>query len=275
VKRNSTLKGSLAAVSAVAGILAGVLGAWLTGHWLWGAACGILVLLGVVAGTEALKGSRETTNMPGATNISGNAISYETFIAGRDINQNRINNDIDQSRTTNIRFAGGAAAALVAILAFAGATGGTIYISQQPHGIAMESPQNLANEGSHSSPDAAVEGFLGDALLNDGPGACSYLLPDEQNACNISYASSRNGESENPTDSVLGVGNEVISGTLALVPVIGKLCLAGSCQSNFNKGLPHGESFQAAFQQAMTTTSGNLIPCEQTAGLWYVDFPGL
>jgi hypothetical protein len=268
VAQHSKPNGSLAATSAVAGILAGVLGAWLTGHWVWGTACGFLVLLGVVAAAEALKTRHDNATPPVSVSLSGNTSVNDALIAGRDINQIRTTSTIEQNRTTNFR--AGGITAIVAILALGSAAGGTIYISQQPRGGAIESPQNLAEEGGHNSPTAAAKGFFGDVLLGDMPGACSYMLPDEQGTCNLLAPS---GAQESLAGSKVGTGNAVVNGTLALVPMIGKLCAAGKCISNSNNGLPRGMSFQAAFQQAMRTT-GNLVPCEEVGGLWYVSISG-
>lgn len=145
-----------------------------------------------------------------------------------------------------------------------------------PRSIVIESPQSLVNDANHSSPEAAVKGFFGSALLGDGPGACGYLLPDEQGICNNTYAQSSQGGSLWATTGAIGVGNAVMSGSLALVPIRGKLCTSGSCQSFVGDGLPVGTSFQNAFQQAMNQNSNsNLAPCERIGGAWYVDFPGL
>lgn len=275
----SSFKGPLAATSAIAGILAAILGGWLTGHWLWAPACGFLVLLGVVAGAEALKArneSRSEREPTGEISLSGNASLGDILIARRDINQTRTITNIDQSRTNNLRGMGGIAA-ILAVLAYGGAIGGTIYISQQPGRIVTESPQSLLNDGNHRSPEAAVKGLFGNILLNNIPGACGYLLPDEQATCNNDYASqSSQGGSAPSTTGDLGVGNAIVSGSLALVPVVGKYCSSGSCQSLSGDGLPPGMSFQTAFKQAMNiNNAGNLIPCEEVDGIWYVSFPNL
>lgn len=274
----SSVKGSLAATSAIAGVLAGVLGGWLTGHWLWAAVCGFLVLLGVVAGAEALKArqeARDETGEDARVSLSGNASLGDTLIAGRDISQTRTISNIDQSRTVNFRGTGGAAA-IFAILAFGGALGGTVYISQQPDQVTVESPQSLVNDGNHGSPGAAAEGFLGNIMLDNAPGACSYVLPDEQSTCNSASATSSQGGSAVAITGNAGVGNAIISGTLALVPVIGRICSSGSCTSYSASGLPAGTSFQTAYEQAMNYNSaGNLIPCEEIDGAWYVSVPDL
>lgn len=265
-------RGSLAAVSTVSGILAGVLGGWLTGRWLWGAACGFLILLGVAAGAEAIKARRENSKEASATvSLNDNASLGDTLIAGRDLTQNRISNKIHHQKTTNIR--AGSPAAVLAVVALGTATGGTLYMSQQP-GVAIESPQTLASEGSHSSPDSAVKGLLGNLLIGNIPGACGYLLPDEQSECNAAYAA--RGSQPSVTGSV-GVGSAVVNGTLALVPVTGKICSAGRCVLPHATGLPPGASFLQAYRQAMGSSNGNgnLFPCDENDGVWYVSIPGL
>lgn len=90
------------------------------------------MLLGVVAGAEALKARRESMSESESdilVNLGGNASLGDTLIAGGNINQNRTTANIDQSRTNNFRGIGGAAAVL-AILTLGSAAGGTIYISQ-------------------------------------------------------------------------------------------------------------------------------------------------
>ena len=277
--RPSSLKGSLGATSAIAGILAGILGGWLTGHWLWAPACGFLVLLGIVAGAEALKARSENSSESepaGEVSLSGNASLGDTLVAGRDINQSRTIANIDQSRTNNFRGMGGIAA-ILAVLASGGAIGGTVYISQQPGRIAAESPQNLVNDGNHSSPEAAVKGLLGNIMLGNIPGACGYLLPDEQSTCNNNYAiQSSQGDTTSSVTGDFGVGHAIIRGSVALVPVVGRFCSSGSCQSFSSDGLPSGMSFQTAFQQAMSMNNAvNLIPCEEINGTWYVSYPTL
>jgi hypothetical protein len=267
---SSRSKSSLAATSALAGILAGVLGAWLTGDWLWGAACGFLVLLGGFAGAEALKVRREGASPAAVRNLSGNASMGDALVGGRDMHH---------SRTARFHLAGGAAA-IIAIVALGSAAVGTIYMSLQPGGISMEPLQNLTSQGNHNSPDGAVKGLFGDSVADDGPGLCSYLLPDEQGTCNTAISQNTAAEPSAAGDKI-GFGNSIVSGTLALVPVVGKFCESGNCESASGTGLPSGMSFQTAFQQAMSPNEddGNngylLMPCEEIDGLWYVSFPGL
>jgi MFS family permease len=58
-KLTGKYRGSLAAASATGAIVAGILGSWLTGHWLWGLSCVLLALIVFVASAEALKARNE------------------------------------------------------------------------------------------------------------------------------------------------------------------------------------------------------------------------
>lgn len=276
------LKGSMAAISAVAAIMAAVVGGWLSGHWLWAPACGFLVLIAVVAGVEAVKARTESNSESTPAeqiSLSGNASLGDTLIAGGDINQSKAVNNIDQSKTTNFRGLGGIAAIIV-VLASAGAIGGTAYISAQPDIIGIESPQSLANDAGHNSPEAAVKGFFGDYLLDDFVGACAYLLPSEQSTCYNNFTQNTQGEKPYVTGEI-GVGNAITSGIYALVPVRGQICNHGvrralrGCKDSFSgnsNGLPTGMSFQSAFRQAV---NGNgkikFLACERDGNAWYVD----
>ena len=268
-------RGPVAAISAVAGILAGILGGWLAGHWLWGAACAFLVLLAVVAGAESLKACRE--DAPGDRTAAlivghGGAVSNSVVATG----------DVDQSRTTNIR--GGAVAALLAILALGGSAGGTLYYAYQPAGLLSGSGGSgpgrpepaavLAAAGGHGSPAEAVSGFFGNAFLGDWGKACGYLLPGEQGGCRQQAGGL--GVFSGP----VGVGRVVVSGARALVVLVGRLCVPAGvaasspqCASNSNPsaGLGPNISFTAAFDEALNPGPNPppLIVCEESGGAWY------
>jgi hypothetical protein len=168
----------------------------------------------------------------------------------------------------------GGIAGIVALAALGGAVGGTLYFSQQTNSAIMESLQSLAADGGHSTPDAAVKGYIGDALLGDGAGACNYVLPDEQQTCINDYMQNGNGAAATTQGTFLETGGPIIQGTLALVPVAGKLCQSGSCNTSTTSGLPPGESFQTAFGQAMDYGGrGNIFPCQEINNTWYVNIP--
>jgi hypothetical protein len=256
-------------MSATAGIVAGILGGWLTGHWLWGPFCGLLALIAFVAAAEALKARREADgkgelvanspalggpytsfNYTGDTYRYGNNASVGNFtIAGGNIDDHR--------RVTTIKVGG---LSLVAVLALAGVAGGTVYLARNP-----------GTGGSHSSPAAAVEGFFGDALLNNWAGACSYQLPSEQSTCNFGVSM----ETTPQETGSIAAGNAIVDGTLALVPITGRLCNYGQCRTLSGNGLPPGATFQSAYAQAMNSanTTANLVPCEEVDNEWYIASP--
>jgi hypothetical protein len=248
------------------------------------------VLVGIAAGSEALKARGEVKNSdenppesraPGALNIGDNTMIHDSVIAGRDIDQSMSLN-VNRSRTTVIRGFGGITG-LLAFLALGGAVGGTAFISQQPNTISLESPQTLIPQGSNASPRAAIDGFFGDLLVGDVAGACGYVVPDLQQNCSTNYI---NNPSDLPTppagDSVyLGTGTPIVNGPLALVPIIGKECNSKTCQtSGTNGGLPAGMSFQDAFQQSVQNfRTGNIkplpngvffLPVEEVGTNWYI-----
>jgi hypothetical protein len=108
----------------VASILAGIVGGWLAGHWVWGIACAFLVLLGVAAIATNM-GVRDE-NTPDDRSISI-AMGHHSTVSDSVI----ANGNVDQSRTTRISAGAGA---IVAIVALCGATGGTWYYARQPAG---------------------------------------------------------------------------------------------------------------------------------------------
>jgi hypothetical protein len=287
-KLTSRFRGSLAALSAVAGIVAGILGGWLTGHWLWAPACGLLVLVGLVAGIEALKArgedARQGEESPGATlnlsrdtyTLGGNASLGDTIIAGRDVNQNRTTNN--NTRTWNMTFKGGVLAVL-AVLTLGGAFGWSAYLARQPDTIVMEGPDTLVAQGNHDSPEGVVKGVFGDILVGDLPGVCSYVLPNQQDACSNSVALQGLQDPAVMKSTSLGIGHAIISGNLALVPVIGKVCSSNTCHTYRHTGLPSGASFQAVFRQSMNPArlrpDYNFIPCEKVDDSWYATVPGI
>jgi MFS family permease len=271
-------RGPLAAASAVAGIIAGILGAWLTGHWQWGIFCFLLVLIAFVAAAEAYKAARETKESGAlAVNSPAHSGSYVAFnytddhsnrgnvstgiqIAGGNIKTRQsIKNS---SRTTTIKLGG---LWLVALLALGGAVGGTF--AKLPNSGSPQAPSVLAAEGGHGSPQAAVKGFIGNALQNNWAGACNYEIPSGQSACSSDAPAQQSG--------YLAVGDGIISGQQALVPVSGTVCKYGDCETVSGNGIPAGTSFQAAYLQATNLVNQvpNLVACEEVGGKWYVEIP--
>lgn len=270
-------RGSLSAASATAGIAAAILGAWLTGHWLWAPFCFLLVLIAFVAAAEAIKARQEaggedelmanspelggpyvSFNYTGETNRYGDNASVGNVAIGRRIDDHR--KTIHRTSTTIIKPGG---LWLIAVLALVALVGGTAHMARDPGSTAVPTPAALAAQGGHSSPRAAVMGFFGNALLNNWASACSYLPPSEQGTC---------GSSPTETGS-MAVGNAIVDHTLALVPVTGKLCRYGQCATFHGNGLPTGETFQNAYTAAMdpTNTAGDLVPCQKVGREWYVN----
>jgi MFS family permease len=270
-------RGSLSAASATAGIVAGILGGWLTGHWLWAPFCFLLVLIIFVAVAEAIKARRETGGKGGlAANSPGLGGLYTSFSYTGETNRYgdnasvgnvTIGGRIDDRRKTVHRNStiiikpGGLW--LIAALALVVVAGGTVYMARDPGSAVVPTPATLAAEGGHSSPRAAVMGFFGNAILNNWANACGYLPPSEQGAC---------GPSPTETGSI-AVGNAIVDDTLALVPVTGELCRYGKCATFRGNGLLAGETFQNAYTAAMdpTNTAGDLVPCEKVGNEWYVN----
>lgn len=117
------------ACSAVAGIVAGILGAWLAGRWSWGIAAGFLILIAVVAGAEIVKAyieKRDSDRDGGqAGPIASMTVGDHAKVAGAIV----AGGDVDQSHTTNIRRGLPIpVAVLVCAIALLGASGGTAYL---------------------------------------------------------------------------------------------------------------------------------------------------
>jgi hypothetical protein len=147
----------VAVTSTVTGILAGILGGWLSGHWAWSVAAGVLVLIAMAAGAEAIKARRDDASdngedregdHPGNRTVSmtmgGNATMSNSVIAA---------GDVDQSRVTNVSHGVPApVAATVCIAALLAATGGTIYLKTGRgggHGTTAPSAHTASPAGAH------------------------------------------------------------------------------------------------------------------------------
>lgn len=269
-------RGSLSAAAAAAGIVAAILGGWLTGHWLWAPFCLLLVLIAFVAAAEAIKVRRETDGkkelVPNSPRLSGPYISFNydesrrygdnasvgNVTIGRRIDDHR--KTIFRNSTTIIKPGGLWLIAVLALILFAG---GTAYMGRHHFSSALPTPATLATEGGHSSAQAAIKGFFGNALLNNWASACGYLPPTEQDTCGISYTETGR----------IAVGNAIVHGRLALVPITGKICRYGECRTFQGHGLQSGETFQNAYTAAMDPTNGagDLAPCVKVGNKWYVN----
>lgn len=123
----------------------------------------------------------------------------------------------------------------------------------------------------YQSPDNAVAGFVGN-LLHDRPAAaCRYTAPDERAACTVGLELFRGAEQ---VSGKWALGNGATSGDRAIVDVeYDQTCEnSANCLSNSNPnaGLPgNGESFDAAFQRALSTLD-YATDCTRIGGRWYV-----
>jgi hypothetical protein len=159
-------------ISSVAGILAGILGSWLTGKWLWGVAVGVLLLIAVVAGAEAVKvqaeggeGSRKKSGEDALVHqevsikVGRDFTPIDSIVAGRDLIQNQ---------TTNANSRKGSLVALAAIClcSLLVGTGGTIYLRPEPRGHRIQVTHAISRPTvSHTtvSPESSATPFAGNA----------------------------------------------------------------------------------------------------------------
>lgn len=217
-KLTSRYRGSLAAASAIGAIVAGIIGGWLTNHWLWGVFCLLLILLVFVAAAEALKTHREEIDsnqlVINSPTLAGpyTSLNYtgNSYHLGRRASVGKImlagGNIEYHGHTINIKigtFLG------IILLALIGAIGGTFYMTRNPGSGALQNPATLAAEGGHESPSAAVRGFFGNAFQNKWAKACSYEPPAEQKACTAGSIATM------PEDGSFSVGNAIVRGTRA------------------------------------------------------------
>lgn len=269
------LQTPLAAASAVAGVVAGVLVNLLTSHWLWGTACGLLAVTAFLAAAAAVQAHQERSSAHAAAAVVNSPTSgmpYTSFIwTGDSYGSGSVNNSTLTAggkiklrfkthygdRHTNIRIGG---FSLIAFMAIAIAVAGTVPMYRNPFTGSLESPAELAAEGGHSSPAAAVKGFLGDTFTNNWTGACGYEPPGEQDC---SAGTPRTGN--------LSVGSAIVEGTRALVPLSGRIC-EGECANIHTTGLPQGTDFGTAYADAWDPPDSStfLVPCVEVKNKWYV-----
>lgn len=163
----------------------------------------------------------------------------------------------------------------MALLALGGAVGGTFAKLPNPGRAGAAStgspraPAVLAAEGGRGSPRTAVKGFQGSALQNNVAGMCSDEIPNEQGGCNSEAPVQQNG--------YVAVGDAVIEGKQALVPVSGTICKYDECSAIRGNGISSGVPFQAAYLKATNLANGvpDLSAREEVDGKWQIDVPSL
>lgn len=274
-------RGMLAVASVVSGALSGYLGNVLSGHWYLGTFLGLFVAVAFQGGAEYIMASREgaaresgggealAANFPGSGSYLAWSHSGDTYgdnanignltIAGR-VNDRR--KTVRNTRVTVIQ-PGTPWLVLAVIIAIAG---GIFYTAKQHGGApALQSAATLAAEGGYGSPEAAVEGYMGNLLLGRSS-FCAYKPPSEQSSCGPVLARATGS---------LAVGNPIIEGVRALVPVTGPICLSSDCTKLQGDGIPHGYTFDTAYDESADPLSTGLFPCVEDGGKWYVNFPSM
>ena len=125
----------------------------------------------------------------------------------------------------------------------------------------------------HSSPKAAVEGFITDLESDNGGTAwCSYLYAPDRSFCQEGIT----------VTGTFALGNQFIDGTSALVAITGDLCahadlgsttsIACNKNSDPNKGLPKSaNTFSEAYAAASVSFGTVTAPCHEVKGIWYLD----
>lgn len=140
-----------AAISAVAGILAGVLGSWLAGQWLWGVAAGVLVLTVIATGAEVIKAGAEGRDRRDQesdagqsgqhTEINAVAGNITSEIAGRDITKTQVTNITSRHQGSPLGLIAGLGVAALLVLA-----AGTGLLSRAPGGVFQQkTPRGAAH----------------------------------------------------------------------------------------------------------------------------------
>lgn len=148
-------------------------------------------------------------------------------------------------------------------------------IPGQPSPVVTVHPAGIAAD--QQTPEDAVYGFWGARELQVQAQACSYVTPATQAACPNSLAFVSQG-------GVLdwSIGDTVISGSHALVSVVGWFCSPdGSCPPGNDNPWAGMPSNSVSFDQAYSNASGGYnggsngnyspIPCTEIDGQWYID----
>ena len=269
-------KGMLAVASVVSGAVSGYLGNLLSGHWYLGTFLGLFVAVAFQGSAEYIMASREAAARESggdgalAANYTGSGSYVACSHAGDTYGDNanvgtftiadRINDrrkTVHSTRVTVIK-PGTPWLALAVIIAIAGG----IYTAKHHGGTpALQSAATLAAEGGNGSPEAAVEGYMGNFLLGRSS-FCRYTAPSEQGSCGSTLAGATGS---------LAIGNPFIEGVRALVPVTGPVCGSAGCIRLQGDGIPYGYTFDTAYVESANALSTGLFPCVEDGGKWYVN----
>jgi hypothetical protein len=133
-------------------------------------------------------------------------------------------------------------------------------------------PAESATPGKNT-PGDAVTGLIKGELADNWTLACSYIVPSTQPTCN---QAAQEGKLPTFTGNAT-VDGDTISGSEALVTVIGSMCSSVTgCASNSvpSAGMPNSQvTFTRAYDQVLNNGSSSLspVPCIEENGMWYIN----
>ena len=230
---NSARVQTAAAVSAATGILAAILGGWLTAKWLWGVAALVLILIATTAGAEVIKvraeenskrnEAPEERNQPqhqvsiGVGAVAGNFSARKSVIAGGDVTQTNVTKKYPTALLTLV--------CLGALFVYAA---GTILLGREPGGLFHPTSPATGSVASDNPPEqfhyhlaATYEeaNSNGDSItqtISFGSPAALSALPDvaraAQSACLLNVPSL-------PLDRDLVIPFQIVSTLHSSLPV--------------------------------------------------------
>ncbi|NNN22249.1 MAG: hypothetical protein HKL80_09650 [Acidimicrobiales bacterium] len=136
---------------------------------------------------------------------------------------------------------------------------------------------SLVLSSKFDDPTSAVNSFMSALFSKNASAACQYATGETTSECNVFVEDIYNGGN---VSGSLNAANYQVSGTEALVTVVGQVCggvfaqISGKkCQTNSNPnvGLPSGStSFAKAWFDNNSNGSIFTVPCEKLNGTWYV-----
>lgn len=129
----------------------------------------------------------------------------------------------------------------------------------------------LTSLPGHASPQGAVAGFFNAAAHKDPTGACGFVPPQERAACHRV-----SGLSAEVPSSGLRLGDTYRRGSVALVVLLGRVCLVASghrnCLTNHDRraGLPSSHlTYAQAVRHALTQADDPATLSLRFHGRWY------